>query len=185
MKILVAVKRVVDHNVRIRVRADGTGVETENVRMSMNPFDKHAVEAAVKLSEAGQADEIVITAAPDLANLRNAKNLVDVLEAGRPTARAPRLVVNMVKRPRRQDIALEDLSAALELEPDVIIDYDGETFGLAANNGQMLEECARKARAAQQLRTLAMTLAQRSEPKPEAARTSPLAPILYRLGLRA
>jgi electron transfer flavoprotein beta subunit len=60
MKILVAVKRVVDHNVRIRVRADGTGVETENVRMSMNPFDKHAVEAAVKLSEAGQADEIVI-----------------------------------------------------------------------------------------------------------------------------
>ena len=110
---------------------------------------------------------------------------VDVLEAGRPTARAPRLVVNMVKRPRRQDIALEDLSAALELEPDVIIDYDGETFGLAANNGQMLEECARKARAAQQLRTLAMTLAQRSEPKPEAARTSPLAPILDRLGLRA
>ena len=77
------------------------------------------------------------------------------------------------------------LKDRLELEPDVIIDYDGETFGLAANNGQMLEECARKARAAQQLRTLAMTLAQRSEPKPEAARTSPLAPILDRLGLRA
>ncbi|RYE76550.1 MAG: electron transfer flavoprotein subunit beta/FixA family protein, partial [Hyphomicrobiales bacterium] len=60
MKILVAVKRVVDHNVRIRVRADGTGVETENVRMSMNPFDKHAVEAAVRLVEAGQASEIVV-----------------------------------------------------------------------------------------------------------------------------
>ena len=59
MKILVAVKRVVDHAVRIRVRADGTGVETDNVRMSMNPFDKHAVEAAVQLAEAGQADEIV------------------------------------------------------------------------------------------------------------------------------
>lgn len=60
MKILVAVKRVVDHNVRIRVRSDGTGVETDNVRMSMNPFDKHAVEAAVQLAEAGHADEIVI-----------------------------------------------------------------------------------------------------------------------------
>jgi len=60
MKILVAVKRVVDHNVRIRVRPDGSGVETNGVRMSMNPFCKHAVEAAVQLAEAGSADEIVI-----------------------------------------------------------------------------------------------------------------------------
>jgi electron transfer flavoprotein beta subunit len=60
MKILVAVKRVVDHNVRIRVRPDGTGVETTGVRMSMNPFCKHAVEAAVQLAEAGHAEEIVI-----------------------------------------------------------------------------------------------------------------------------
>lgn len=60
MKILVAVKRVVDHNVRIRVRPDGSGVETNSVRMSMNPFCKHAVEAAVQLGEAGQGDEIVV-----------------------------------------------------------------------------------------------------------------------------
>jgi electron transfer flavoprotein beta subunit len=60
MKILVAVKRVVDHNVRIRVRPDHAGVDTDNVRMSMNPFDKHAVEAAVQLAEAGKADEIVV-----------------------------------------------------------------------------------------------------------------------------
>ncbi|AKR54297.1 electron transfer flavoprotein subunit beta [Devosia sp. H5989] len=69
MKILVAVKRVVDHNVRIRVRPDLSGVETENVRMSMNPFDKHAVEAAVQLAEAGKADEIVIVSiGPKQAN---------------------------------------------------------------------------------------------------------------------
>lgn len=69
MKILVAVKRVVDHNVRIRVRADGTGVETSGVRMSMNPFCKHAVEAAVQLAEAGQADEIVVVSiGPKQAN---------------------------------------------------------------------------------------------------------------------
>jgi len=60
MKILVAVKRVVDHNVRIRVRSDGSGVETNGVRMSMNPFCKNAVEAAVQLAEAGAADEIVV-----------------------------------------------------------------------------------------------------------------------------
>lgn len=60
MKILVAVKRVVDHNVRIRVRPDGSGVETTGVRMSMNPFCKHAVEAAVQLAEAGKASEIVV-----------------------------------------------------------------------------------------------------------------------------
>jgi electron transfer flavoprotein beta subunit len=60
MKILVAVKRVVDHAVRVRVKPDGTGVETANVRMSMNPFDKHAVEAAVRLAEAGAATEIVV-----------------------------------------------------------------------------------------------------------------------------
>jgi electron transfer flavoprotein beta subunit len=60
MKILVAVKRVVDHAVRVRVKPDGSGVETANVRMSMNPFDKHAVEAAVRLVEAGAATEIVV-----------------------------------------------------------------------------------------------------------------------------
>ena len=60
MKILVAVKRVIDHAIRIRVKPDQTGVETANLRMSMNPFDKHAVEAAVRLAEAGQADEIVV-----------------------------------------------------------------------------------------------------------------------------
>jgi electron transfer flavoprotein beta subunit len=60
MKILVAVKRVLDHSVRIRVRADGTGVETDNVRLSMNPFDKHAVEAAVQLAEQGHATDIVV-----------------------------------------------------------------------------------------------------------------------------
>jgi electron transfer flavoprotein beta subunit len=60
MKILVAVKRVVDHAVRVRVKPDGSGVETANVRMSMNPFDKHAVEAAVRLAEAGAASEIVV-----------------------------------------------------------------------------------------------------------------------------
>ena len=59
MKILVSVKRVVDFNVKVRVKADGSGVETANVKMSMNPFDEIAVEEAVRLKEAGVASEIV------------------------------------------------------------------------------------------------------------------------------
>ena len=59
MKILVSIKRVVDYNVKVRVKADGTGVETANVKMSMNPFDEIAVEEAVRLKEAGIATEIV------------------------------------------------------------------------------------------------------------------------------
>ena len=60
MKVLVAVKRVVDFNVKVRVKADATGVETANVKMSMNPFDEIAVEAAVRLKEAGSATEIIV-----------------------------------------------------------------------------------------------------------------------------
>jgi electron transfer flavoprotein beta subunit len=59
MKILVPVKRVVDYNVKIRAKADGSGVETVNVKMSMNPFDEIAVEEAVRLKEAGTASEII------------------------------------------------------------------------------------------------------------------------------
>ncbi|HYF86664.1 electron transfer flavoprotein subunit beta/FixA family protein [Azospirillum sp.] len=60
MKVLVPVKRVVDYNVKVRVKADGSGVETANVKMSMNPFDEIAVEEAVRLKEAGKATEIVV-----------------------------------------------------------------------------------------------------------------------------
>ena len=59
MKVLVPVKRVIDYNVKIRVKADQTGVETANVKMSMNPFDEIAVEEAVRLKEAGAATEII------------------------------------------------------------------------------------------------------------------------------
>ncbi len=63
MKVLVSVKRVIDYNVKVRVRTDGSGVETANVRMSMNPFDEIAVEEAVRLKETGQATEIVVVSA--------------------------------------------------------------------------------------------------------------------------
>ncbi|TWH33929.1 MULTISPECIES: electron transfer flavoprotein subunit beta/FixA family protein [unclassified Aminobacter] len=60
MKVLVPVKRVVDYNVKIRVKSDGSGVELANVKMSMNPFDEIAVEEAIRLKEAGKVEEIVV-----------------------------------------------------------------------------------------------------------------------------
>jgi electron transfer flavoprotein beta subunit len=75
MKILVSVKRVVDYNVRVRVKADGSGVETAGVKMSMNPFDEIAVEEAVRLKEKNIATEVVVvTLGPDAAQ--------DVLRSG-------------------------------------------------------------------------------------------------------
>ena len=59
MKVLVPVKRVIDYNVKVRVKADGSGVDLQNVKMSMNPFDEIAVEEAIRLKEAGKAEEIV------------------------------------------------------------------------------------------------------------------------------
>ncbi|NND44403.1 MAG: electron transfer flavoprotein subunit beta/FixA family protein [Xanthomonadales bacterium] len=60
MKVLVGIKRVVDYNVRIRVRSDGSGIETDGVKMSINPFDEIALEEALRLREAGKADEVVV-----------------------------------------------------------------------------------------------------------------------------
>jgi electron transfer flavoprotein beta subunit len=68
MKLLVPVKRVVDYNVKVRVKADGTGVETANVKMSMNPFDEIAVEEAVRLKEKGIATEIIAVSAGPAAS---------------------------------------------------------------------------------------------------------------------
>ena len=60
MKVLVPVKRVIDYNVKVRVKADGAGVDLANVKMSMNPFDEIAVEEAIRLKEAGKVDEVVV-----------------------------------------------------------------------------------------------------------------------------
>ena len=60
MKVLVPVKRVIDYNVKVRVKADGSGVDLANVKMSMNPFDEIAVEEAIRLKEAGKVDEVIV-----------------------------------------------------------------------------------------------------------------------------
>ncbi|MEO0542222.1 MAG: CpaE family protein [Pseudomonadota bacterium] len=87
-----------------------------------------------------QVDEVVIVAAPELANLRNAKNMIDTLKRLRPNDFAPRLVINMVGMPKRPEIAPTDFSDPLELDPTAIIPFDASLFGNAANSGRMIAE---------------------------------------------
>lgn len=128
-----------------------------------------------------QADEIVITAMPDLANLRNAKNIVDLVRSARKNDAAPHLVLNMANMQKRPEITPKEFEAALDLKTLAIIDFDCENFGQAANNGQMIEEFNTKAKSVQAFHDIAMALAHRKEVKPE--KRSPFAPILDRLRL--
>ncbi|MEM9591393.1 MAG: CtpF protein [Pseudomonadota bacterium] len=128
-----------------------------------------------------KADHVVMTAMPDLASLRNTKNLADQLKSARPNDRPPILVLNQVGLPKRPEIPVKDFGQAIELEPRVVIEFDAQLFGTAANNGQMIEEVSEKSKAADAFRGLANILTDRIENKSEGA--SLLAPLIERLKL--
>ncbi|MBN8551382.1 MAG: AAA family ATPase [Caulobacterales bacterium] len=119
------------------------------------------------------ADEVVIVAAPDLASLRNAKNIIDLVRQARPNDAPPRLVLNQVGLPGRPEIPLKDFSAALGIHPSMLIPFDAKTFGEAANNGQMIIESGSKTKAAEAFLDLAQIVSQREiAPLPSAGRKS-------------
>jgi pilus assembly protein CpaE len=111
------------------------------------------------------ADDILIVAAPDLANLRNTKNLMDLLRAARPNDSRPQFCLNQVGVPKRPEIKPADFAKALECEPIASIPFDPQVFGTAANNGQMIAEVSSGHRAAETFRSLAQTLTGRAEVK--------------------
>jgi pilus assembly protein CpaE len=86
------------------------------------------------------ADEVVIVAAPELASLRNTKNLLDVLKAGRPNDRRPRVVLNLTGMPKRPEIPTAEFVKALDAELAAVVPFDAQLFGTAANTGQMIAE---------------------------------------------
>ncbi|SMD09849.1 CpaE family protein [Rhizobium sp. RU36D] len=86
------------------------------------------------------ADEVVITCAPDLANLRNAKNMLDALKKLRPNDKTPHFILNQVGMPKRPEIAPNDFFEPLEVDPVAIIPFDVQLFGNAANSGRMISE---------------------------------------------
>ena len=125
------------------------------------------------------ADDILIVATPDLANLRNTKNIYDFLKAARPNDRHPRYCLNQVGIPKRPEIKAADFAKALDDEPMAIIPFEPQLFGAAANNGQMIAEISASHRTAEIFRQLAQHLTGRSEPKKQ--RSGLLSPLFDKL----
>ena len=169
--------------------ADGCGMVLDVVRQNV-PFvavDLPHLWTSWTKRVLLNADEVVITVEPDLANLRNAKNIVDLLKQTRTNDGPPHLVINMANMPKRPEISAKEFAQSLDLKPAAIIEFDAETFGQAANNGQMIEELNRKAKAVQPIRDLVMTLAHRKEARAEPKKSSlpaGLAPLFEKLKIK-
>jgi pilus assembly protein CpaE len=128
------------------------------------------------------ADDILIVAAPDLANLRNAKNLYDFLKGARPNDRRPLYCLNQVGVPKRPEIKSADFAKALDDHPVAVIPFEPRVFGAAANNGQMIAETSSNHRAAEIFRQLAQQLTGRAELKKQ--RSGLLPPLINKLRQR-
>lgn len=109
------------------------------------------------------ADELIIVANPDLACLRNTKNLLDSLRTVRGNDVPPRIVLNNVGLPKRPEIAIPDFAKAVEMAPSIIIPHDAKVFGTAANNGQMIAEIDPKGKVAESFSSLVALMTNRPQ----------------------
>jgi len=125
------------------------------------------------------ADDILIVAAPDLANLRNTKNIFDLLKASRPNDRPPLYCLNQVGVPKRPEINLTEFAKAIESQPIASIPFDPQMFGSAANNGQMIAEISAGHRTTEMFLQIAQRLTGRSESKKQ--RGGLFAPLISKL----
>jgi pilus assembly protein CpaE len=128
------------------------------------------------------ADDILVVAEPDLANLRNTKNLLSTLKAARPNDRPPLYCLNQVGMPKRPEIDLKRFAKTVESEPVTIIPFDCKLFGTAANNGQMIAEIASLNRTPKLFLELAKRLTGQVVGPPQ--RRSLLAPIARLFGAK-
>ena len=108
------------------------------------------------------SDDVVIVATPDLASLRNAKSLADLLKQTRINDAAPKLVINQVGVPKRPEIPLKDFAETVGLQPSLVIPFEPALFGAAANNGQMLMDVQPRSQTADGVRKLAELLTGRA-----------------------
>ena len=125
------------------------------------------------------ADDILIVAAPDLANLRNAKNMFDTLKTSRPNDRPPTYCLNQVGVPKRPEINASEFAKAIESDPIAAIPFDPQMFGSAANNGQMIAEISASHRTTEMFLQIAQRLTGRGETKKP--RGSFLSPFIQKL----
>jgi|SRR5215217_683140 len=110
------------------------------------------------------SDDLVIVATPDLASLRNAKNMVDLVRQSRPNDAPPRLVLNQMGVPGRPEIPAKDFAEALGLQVSLVLPFEPKAFGQAANHGQMISEASPKSKAAEGIGQLAQLIARRDPP---------------------
>ena len=125
------------------------------------------------------ADDILIVAEPDLANMRNAKNMMNLLKASRPNDRPPLYCLNQVGMPKRPEIEVKDFAKTIESQPIATIPFDCRLFGEAANNGQMISEVSARHRTTKTFLQIAQRLT--GHPDIAEARESFLSPILKKL----
>jgi pilus assembly protein CpaE len=125
------------------------------------------------------ADDILIVAEPDLANLRNTKNMLNMLKASRPNDRPPLYCLNQVGMPRRPEINARGFVKTIESPPIAAIPFDSRLFGMAANNGQMIAEISANHRTAKMFLQIAQRLTGRGETKKP--RGSFFSPIIRKL----
>src|SRR5260370_6622640 len=111
------------------------------------------------------ADDILIVAEPDLANMRNTKNMWNLLKASRPNDRTPLYCLNQVRMPKRPEITAREFAKAIESQPIAAIPFDSRMFGEAANNGQMIAEISAKHRTTEMLLHIAQRLTGLGETK--------------------
>lgn len=130
-------------------------------------------------------DEIVIVSPPDLAGLRNTKNIVDQLRAARPNDAPPRLVINMHNMPKRPEIKPEEFSRALELPVLAVIPFEPLLFGTAANNGQMIVEVDAKHAVGETFRTIAQAVMGKTEVRRQKKSVAASLPFLSRFTRKA
>ena len=120
------------------------------------------------------ADDILIVAEPDLANLRNAKNMLTILKAARPNDRPPLYCLNQVGLPKRPEINAREFAKAIESPPIAAIPFDSRMFGAAANNGQMIAEISARHRTTEIFLQIAQRLTGHAETKPRGSFLSPI-----------
>jgi pilus assembly protein CpaE len=128
------------------------------------------------------ADDILVVAEPDLANLRNTKNMLNMLKASRPNDRPPLYCLNQVGMPKRPEIDVRGFAKAVETPPIAAIPFDSRMFGTAANNGQMIAEISAGHRTTKMLLQIAQQLTGRGTTKK--SRGSFLSPIMEKLRIR-
>jgi pilus assembly protein CpaE len=130
------------------------------------------------------ADENVIVATPDLASLRNAKSMVEVIRHNRPNDAPPRLVLNQLGQPKRPEIPAKDFAETLGIEPATVVGFDPLLFGQAGNNGQMLIELQPNAASSVAIRQLAQVVTGRA-PQPSQKQSASLLSFLNKAKKRA